>query len=287
MKILVTGACGQLGTELRVRSHSSAHEYIFTDIRECEGGVQALDITDEQAVFATAKGADAIVNCAAYTNVDKAEDDVAMATLLNRDAPGILARAAREQGATLIHISTDYVFDGNATAPLKPSDPTGPTSVYGSTKLAGEKAITTSGCNSIIIRTAWLYSPYGKNFVKTMKTLTAEKPELKVVNDQVGTPTYAGDLADAILHIIDNGLLGKTGVYHYSNEGVISWYDFAKEIGRLCGGGCVVKPCTSEEFPSKVRRPHYSVLDKTSIKETFGVDVPDWQPSLVKCLSLL
>ena len=199
----------------------------------------------------------------------------------------VLATAAKEADATLIHISTDYVFKGDKCTPCQETWETDPLGVYGVTKLAGEQSIQRVGCKYIIIRTAWLYSPFGKNFVKTMRTLTATKDQLKVVFDQVGTPTYAGDLADAIVHIIDTNQLDKQGIYHFSNEGVCSWYDFTQEIKALCGNTCDVQPCHSDEFPSKVKRPHFSVLDKTKIKETFGIQIPYWKDSLVRCLQEL
>ena len=262
----------------RVAKTSSNH-YIFTDVAQ-------LDITDREAVLRAVKdnSIQVIVNCAAYTNVDKAEDDSETADLINNKAVENLAIAARENDATLIHISTDYVFKGNRCTPCREDWETDPLGVYGITKLAGEKSIERTGCRHIIIRTAWLYSPFGKNFVKTMQKLTAEKDSLKVVFDQVGTPTYAGDLADAIARIIETGQLGKQGIYHFSNEGVCSWYDFAREICELSGNTCNIQPCHSDEFPSKVKRPHFSVLDKTKIKDTFGIEVPYWKDSLKKCI---
>ena len=272
MNILVTGANGQLGNEMQRVAKTSSNHYIFTDVAQ-------LDITDREAVLKTVKdnGIQVIVNCAAYTNVDKAEDDRDTADLINNQAVGNLAIAAKEADATLIHISTDYVFKGDRCTPCREDWETDPLGVYGITKLAGEKSIERTGCRHIIIRTAWLYSPFGKNFVKTMQKLTAEKDSLKVVFDQVGTPTYAGDLADAISHIIETGQLDKQGIYHFSNEGVCSWYDFAKEICELSGNTCNIQPCHSDEFPSKVKRPHFSVLD-------FGIEVPYWKDSLKKCI---
>lgn len=230
---------------------------------------------------------DIIVNCAAYTNVDKAESDYDTADLINNTAAGNLATAMKEAGGTLIHISTDYVFQGDRNTPCQEDWTTNPLGVYGKTKLAGEAAIATTGCNSIIIRTAWLYSQWGKNFVKTMQSLTATHDTLKVVFDQVGTPTFAGDLADTIAHIINTGQTNKTGIYHFSNEGVCSWYDFAKMICKLSGNTCDISPCYSEEFPSPVKRPHFSVLDKRKIKETFGIKVPYWTDSLEVCIKQL
>ena len=231
---------------------------------------------------------DVIVNCAAYTDVAKAEDDIGFADLLNHVAPGNLASVARERGATLIHISTDYVFHGDASVPYREDDEPHPLGVYGSTKLQGEDAVRSSGCKYLIFRTAWLYSPYGKNFVKTMRRLTEEKPLVKCVFDQVGTPTYAADLAAVILKVIADGALDRTGIYHYTDEGVISWYDFAQAIARLSGHtACDIRPCHSDEFPSKAARPHYSVLDKTRVKETFGVEIPYWLDSLQECIKRL
>lgn len=290
MNILVTGANGQLGNELRIKSRESSHRYVFTDVSEVPGlDTVNLDITDKDAValVARAEDIDVIVNCAAYTNVDKAEDDEAMAALLNRDAPSNLAEVATRRNATLIHISTDYVFEGNGNTPIKEDSTPNPKSVYGRTKLEGENAIRKSSCKYLIFRTAWLYSPFGKNFVKTMRRLTAENDSIKVVFDQVGSPTYAADLAALIVHVIDNGLPAESGTYHFSDEGAVSWYDFAKEICRLSGNVCDIKPCLSSEFPSRVNRPHYSVLDKTSVKETFGFSVPYWRDSLEDCIKRL
>ena len=295
MNILVTGANGQLGNCLRLASKGSEDHYIFTDIADIvvDGTpVSRLDITDADAVANAARNndVDVIVNCAAYTNVDKAEDDAEFAELLNATAVRNLAEAARDKGATLIHISTDYVFGKEPyNVPCREDQEGTPTGVYGLTKLHGEQAIVDSGCKALIFRTAWLYSEYGKNFVKTMLNLTSTKPELKVVFDQTGTPTYAQDLADAIFHIIENRKLdGNEGVYHYSNEGVCSWYDFTKMIAEYAGNtGCDIQPCHSDEFPSKVKRPSYSVLDKTKFKQTFGLSVPYWTQSLKTCISNL
>ncbi|MGN0201385.1 MAG: dTDP-4-dehydrorhamnose reductase [Candidatus Cryptobacteroides sp.] len=287
MNILVTGANGQLGTELRNVTAGSRDRYIFSDVLPAKGTqTLILDITDLRAVrkACEALDVDVIINCAAYTDVEKAEEDEAAAMSLNASAPANLAVAASETGAFLIHISTDYVFSGDSGVPYREDSTTGPVGVYGATKLAGERAVQSSGCDWMIIRTAWLYSPYGKNFVKTMCRLTAEKDSLTVVSDQKGTPTYARDLAALVVKIIDGGLEGKGGVYHYSDEGEISWYDFAKAVCTLCGNSCDIRPCTSEEYPSKVRRPAYSVLDKTKVKETFGVEVPFWLDSLKACL---
>ena len=282
MNILVTGANGQLGNEIRRRSVGSSHHFTFTDVAE-------LDITDAAAVLEMASNtkAEFIINCAAYTNVDKAEDDEQTAHLINCTATANLAAAAKQVGATLIHVSTDYVFDGCGCTPYTEEAAVAPTGAYGRTKLAGEQTVAESGCKHIIIRTAWLYSPFGRNFVKTMRTLTAEREHLQVVFDQVGSPTYAGDLADAILHIVEGGTREAYGTYHYSNEGVCSWYDFAKEICEMSGNVCDIRPCHSDEFPSKVARPHYSVLDKTKIKTTFGISIPHWKESLAACIKEL
>lgn len=285
MKILVTGGNGQLGLSLRKAAEDSKDSYVFTDVAE-------LDITDRDAVMrAVAEGGfDVMVNCAAYTNVDKAESDEEMAELLNAQAVANLAEAIKQTDGTLIHISTDYVFGGsNGNTPRREDEAVNPTGVYGKTKLHGEEAIEASGCKALIIRTAWLYSEYGKNFVKTMLNLTSTKPELKVVFDQAGTPTYAQDLAGAIVTIIDGRQLdGNEGIYHYSNEGVCSWYDFAKMIAKMGGNNsCNIQPCHSDEFPSPVKRPAYSVLDKTKIKERFGLEIPYWTESLEKCVNNL
>ena len=286
MNILVTGANGQLGHEMQRVAKSSNHNYIFTDVAD---GYEKLDITNIEDIRNMVKNnnVDIIVNCAAYTNVDKAESDYDTANLINNTAAGNLATAMKEAGGTLIHISTDYVFQGDRNTPCQEDWTTNPLGVYGKTKLAGEAAIATTGCNSIIIRTAWLYSQWGKNFVKTMQSLTATHDTLKVVFDQVGTPTFAGDLADTIAHIINTGQTNKTGIYHFSNEGVCSWYDFAKLICKLSGNTCDISPCYSEEFPSPVKRPHFSVLDKRKIKETFGIKVPYWTDSLEVCIKQL
>ena len=281
MNILVTGANGQLGCEMRRLGAVSLNNYIFTDVAE-------LDITNADAVMYVAKqySIDAIVNCAAYTNVDKAESDEAMAELINAIAVGNLARAMKEVGGTLFHVSTDYVFGSEGNTPRTEDMPLNPLGVYGRTKLKGEEAILASGCKALIFRTAWLYSEFGNNFLKTMMRLTAEREQVNVVFDQVGTPTYAGDLALAIFSIIEAGVYdGNEGVYHFSNEGVCSWYDFAVEIAAVAGNtGCRVNPCHSSEFPSPVTRPSYSVLDKTKIKETFDIDIPHWRESMEYCV---
>ena len=285
MNILVTGANGQLGSCLRDVAAGSTDNYIFTDVAE-------LDITDAAAVrkAVSDNAVDVIVNCAAYTNVDKAEDDAAFAELLNATAVRNLAEAAKGNGATLIHISTDYVFGKEPyNVPCREDQKGTPTGVYGLTKLHGEQSIAETGVKALIFRTAWLYSEYGRNFVKTMLNLTSTRPELKVVFDQTGTPTYAGDLAHALFDIIENRRFASNeGVYHYSNEGVCSWYDFTKMIAEYAGNtACDIQPCHSDEFPSKVVRPSYSVLDKTKFKNTFGIKVPYWTDSLRRCIANL
>ena len=281
MNILVTGANGQLGREMQRLSAVSPNNYTFTDVAE-------LNVTDagavRQAVAQTR--AEVIVNCAAYTNVERAEEDEEAADRLNRGAAENLARAAEENGATLIHVSTDYVFDGTAHLPYTEDAPTAPLGVYGRTKLAGERAVAESGCKYLTFRTAWLYSEYGNNFLKTMLRLTAEKERLNVVFDQAGTPTYAGDLAMTIFSIVEGGYFaGNEGLYHFSNEGVASWYAFAAEIAAAAGHDkCRIRPCRTAEFPTKAARPAYSVLDKTKIKETFGIVIPHWTDSLRKCI---
>ena len=290
--ILVTGANGQLGNEIRIVAQSSSDSYIFTDINHIDGvETTYLDITDLKAVrkIVTEHQVNAIVNCAAYTNVDKAEEDVALCTLLNRQAPENLAIAMKEVDGLLVHISTDYVFGGDSyNTPYKEEQQGTPTGVYGYTKFLGEQAIQAVGCNHVIIRTAWLYSEFGKNFCKTMMNLTATKPQLKVVFDQVGTPTYSLDLARAIAMVLERFDGSQTGIYHYSNEGVCSWFDFTKMIAEYSGKTeCDVQPCHSDEFPSPVKRPSYSVLDKTKIKKVFGVKIPYWTDSLKQCISNL
>jgi dTDP-4-dehydrorhamnose reductase len=281
MNILVTGANGQLGNEMRRLGAVSPNNYIFTDVAE-------LDITNADAVMYVAKhySIDAIINCAAYTNVDKAESDEATAELINATAVANLAAAMKEVGGTLFHVSTDYVFGSEGNTPRTEEMPLNPLGVYGRTKLHGEQAILESGCKALIFRTAWLYSEFGNNFLKTMLRLTAEKEQLNVVFDQVGTPTYAGDLALAIFSIIEAGVYeGNEGIYHFSNEGVCSWYDFAVEIAAAAGHtGCRINPCHSSEFPSPVTRPPYSVLDKTKIKNTFDIDIPHWRESMEYCI---
>ena len=301
MVILVTGANGQLGMEMRIVAKGSADRYIFTDVNQVEGfDTEYLDITDLEAIcrFVADNKVEAIVNCSAYTNVDAAETNESLAEKLNAEAPENLAKAIKAVGGLLMHISTDYVFGKEAyNTPCKEDQKGTPTGVYGLTKLHGEEAILRTNCKHVIIRTSWLYSEYGKNFCKTMLSLTASKPELKVVFDRVGTPTYALDLATAIAAIIEDyktsSMLNaqsypKTGIYHYSNEGVCSWYDFATMIAQMAGNtDCKISPCHSNEFPSPVVRPAYSVLDKTKIKETFNIEIPYWTTSLKKCLGRL
>lgn len=281
MNILLTGSHGQLGTHLTKLAPSSAHRWFFTDVEE-------LDITSREAVdtFVKQNGIALIVNCAAYTNVDKAESDEAAALRINGDAVGYMADAMKEVHGTLIHISTDYVFGGTPhNTPCTEELEANPTGAYGRTKLAGEEAA--KRCRSLVFRTSWLYSEYGKNFLLTMLRLTAEKPQLSVVFDQVGTPTYAGDLAKAIFTIIENGDFQRhEGTYHYANEGVCSWYDFTMEIARQAGhSDCHIMPCHSDEYPSPVKRPAYSVLDKTKFKKTFNQEVPYWTEALARCMA--
>lgn len=304
MIILVTGANGQLGNEMRILAKNSKDKFIFTDVVDASEEsiamlkklvgddinfeTEHLDITNLEAIRAIVKREkiDAIVNCAAYTNVDAAEDNHELAELLNANAPENLAIAMKEVGGLLVHISTDYVFGKEPyNTPCKEDQQGTPTGVYGITKLHGEQAIQRVGCKHVIIRTAWLYSEFGKNFVKTMLNLTATKPQLKVVFDQIGTPTYAGDLAQAILEVLVNPV---EGIYHFSNEGVCSWFDFTKMIAEYAGNtGCDIQPCHSNEFPSRVKRPAFSVLDKGKIKATFGLRIPYWTSSLRCCMGNL
>ena len=270
-----------MGCSLRLASAESCHRFIFTDVEE-------LDIASATAVeaFFEREKVDVVVNCAAYTAVDLAEDNEAQADEINHKAVALLAEACKRYNATLIHISTDYIFSGEADAPYTEECATAPLGAYGRTKLAGEKAVAESGCKSIILRTSWLYSEFGRNFCKTMQSLTASRPEVKVVADQVGSPTYAGDLAAAIVHIIESNQLDKCGIYHYSNEGVCSWYDFACEIARLSGNGeCEVKPCTTADYPTKAQRPRYSVLNKSKFVATFSLSIPEWHDSLKQCIA--
>ena len=315
MNILVTGANGQLGNEMRILAKNSADKYIFTDVVDASEesiamlkklagedigtNTEHLDITNLDAIREVVKreNVEAIVNCAAWTNVDAAETAVEIVETLNATAPENLAKAMKEINGLLIHISTDYVFGGDPyNTPCKEDQKGTPTGVYGLTKLHGEQKIQATSCNYVILRTAWLYSEFGRNFVKTMLNLTATKPQLKVVFDQVGTPTYARDLAQAIATILEdykNSLTAnlspltyaKSGIYHFSNEGVCSWFDFTKMIAEYAGNtDCDILPCHSDEFPSPVKRPAYSVLDKTKVKETFGITIPYWTESLKKCI---
>lgn len=287
MRIMVTGADGQLGSCIRNAAEGSEDEYIFTDVDD-------VDITDAEAVDLCMQVNDfaVVVNCAAFTDVERAEDPKMRPFVEKLNAEGVrnLARACRRNDMTLIHISTDYVFGGSqGNTPRSETEPSNPMGVYGLTKLHGEKAVEESGCKALILRTAWLYSGYGRNFVKTMLALTSAKPALKVVVDQVGSPTYAQDLADAIVGIItDRKFDGNEGLYHYSNEGVCSWFDFAKMIAEISGhNDCDIQPCRSDEFPSAVARPSYSVLDKTKFRQTFGLKIPYWVDSLRKCINNL
>ena len=282
MNILITGCNGQLGNEMQLLEKTNPqHTYFNTDVAE-------LDITDQKAVeaFVSENEIDGIVNCAAYTAVDKAEANEELALLLNATAPGYLAKAVGDRGGWMIQVSTDYVFDGTKYKPYVETDPVCPNSVYGNTKLAGEESVM-KGCKDVmIIRTAWLYSTFGNNFVKTMIRLGKEKPELGVIFDQIGTPTYARDLAVAIFKAINQGV--KPGIYHFSNEGVISWYDFTKAIHRIAGiTTCHVRPLHTEEYPTPANRPHYSVLDKTKIKQAYSIEIPYWEESLKECIEKL
>lgn len=271
-RILVTGSNGQLGTELR----KLLPDAIYVDVNE-------LDITDSEAVnsFVRENQISAIVNCAAYTAVDRAEDEEELAYKVNAEGPCNLAKT----GCKFVHISTDYVFDGNGCVPYTPEDPTSPLSAYGRTKLAGEKLVLENNSRAVIIRTAWLYSSHGTNFVKTMRKLGTTRDSINVVNDQIGTPTYAGDLAEAIVRILPQVTEETAGIYHYTNEGVCSWYDFSYEIMTMSGYSCKVNPVPSSEYPTRAHRPHYSVLDKNRIKKVFRIDIPYWKESLKKCLS--
>ena len=279
MNILITGCNGQLGNEMQLLEEvNPQHTYFNTDVAE-------LDITDSAAIekFVNENQIDGIVNCAAYTAVDKAEDNQELCRLLNTVAPGYLAAAVEKRGGWLIQVSTDYVFDGTNHTPYTEDEPTCPNSVYGSTKLEGEKAAQQACSRTMIVRTAWLYSTFGNNFVKTMIRLGKEKPELGVIFDQIGTPTYARDLAVALFAAINQGVV--PGIYHFSNEGVISWYDFTKAIHRIAGiTSCHVRPLHTAEYPTPANRPHYSVLDKTKIKQTYNIEVPYWEESLKECI---
>lgn len=282
MNILITGCNGQLGNELQLlEKNYSEHTFFNTDVHE-------LDITNAEAIdkFVSSNNIDIIINCAAYTAVDKAESNKELCQLLNAEAPAYLAKAISKRNGWMIQVSTDYVFDGTKNTPYVETDSPCPNSMYGSTKLDGEKAVEQACKNTMIIRTAWLYSSFGNNFVKTMMRLGKEKEELNVIFDQIGTPTYARDLAIAIMTAIEKGIV--PGIYHFSNEGVISWYDFTKAIHRLSGiTSCHVRPIHTEEYPTAATRPHYSVLDKTKIKKTYGIEIPYWEDSLAECINIL
>ena len=282
MNILITGCNGQLGNEMQLlEKDNPQHQWFNTDVQE-------LDITDVDAIrsFVQEHQIDGVVNCAAYTAVDKAEENEELCTKLNAEAPAYLASAVGRRGGWMIQISTDYVFDGTSHIPYVEDDETCPNSVYGRTKLVGELNVQKLCEQSMIIRTAWLYSAFGNNFVKTMIRLGKERPELGVIFDQIGTPTYARDLAVAIMTAINKGIV--PGLYHFSDEGVISWYDFAKAIHRIAGiTTCHVKPLHTAEYPTPARRPHYSVLDKTKIKKVYGIEVPYWEDSLKDCIEKL
>lgn len=282
MNILVTGCNGQLGNEIQLLEKGNGkHVFFNTDVNE-------LDITDENAInaFVDANNIDGIINCAAYTAVDKAESNEALCHTLNATAPGYLAAAMGKRGGWMVQVSTDYVFDGTKHTPYSETDPTCPDSVYGRTKLEGEQLVRQHCECAMIVRTAWLYSIFGNNFVKTMIRLGKEKTELGIIFDQIGTPTYARDLAVAIMTAVEKGII--PGIYHFSNEGVTSWYDFTKAIHRIAGiSGCHVRPIHTEEYPTPARRPHYSVLDKTKIKATYNIEVPYWEESLAECISKL
>lgn len=282
MNILITGCNGQLGNELQLlEKNYSEHTFFNTDVHE-------LDITNAETIdkFVSSNNIDIIINCAAYTAVDKAESNKELCQVLNADAPAYLAKAISKRNGWMIQVSTDYVFDGTKNTPYVETDSPCPNSVYGSTKLDGEKAVEQACKNTMIIRTAWLYSSFGNNFVKTMMRLGKEKDELNVIFDQIGTPTYARDLAIAIMTAVEKGIV--PGIYHFSNEGVISWYDFTKAIHRLSGiTSCHVRPIHTEEYPTAATRPHYSVLDKTKIKKTYGIEIPYWEDSLAECINIL
>jgi dTDP-4-dehydrorhamnose reductase len=281
--IWVTGANGQLGSALRARAFPALDEVFFTDVEE-------VDITDARAAraFVERHEVDTIINCAAYTAVDRAEEEEERAGRVNRDGAANLARVSLEEGCLLIHISTDYVFDGEHDVPYSEEDPASPRTVYGRTKWEGERAIERSGCMYLIVRTAWLFSEFGENFVKTILRLAGEREELRVVDDQVGCPTYAGDLADALLCLLEvEDLPEYEGVYHYVNEGACTWYEFAREIVALAGKGCRVRPVTTGQYPTRARRPAYSVLDTTRARDVFGLEIPGWRDALRRCLGRL
>jgi len=289
MKVLVTGSCGQLGQSIMAASEGMSDvEFMFTDlVSEESSGVLALDITDRDAVFGIFESdkVDVVVNCAGYTDVERAESEEDKAFSINSEAVSNLADAAAAAGAVLIHISTDYVFDGTSSSAYGEDAEPAPLSAYGRSKLAGELAVLASGCPYMIIRTSWMFSRYGKNFVKTILNKTASQPSIKVVCDQIGTPTYAGDLAEFILGLIEDGNLDRSGIYNFTNEGVCSWYDLAWEVCDISGNLCEVLPCRTEDYPVKAVRPAFSVLDKSKVKSVFGVGIPHWKDSLRFCLS--
>lgn len=287
LNVLVTGGNGQLGCALRAAAKGSSDRYVFTDISTLPGEETVyLDVTNPAAVeiVCDSEKVDVIINCASYTDVEGAEGDPGTAALLNGEVARTLASVCRSRRATLIHISSDYIFSGQASEPIKEDAAPAPANVYGASKLAGEKAIADSACSAIIIRTAWMFSQYGRNFVKTMLGLTRDREQIRVVSDQVGTPTFADDLAAFMVDIISSRRLGEKGIYNYTNLGVTSWYDFATAIRDLSGNSCEITPCHSSEYPQKARRPHYSVLDKTLVQKTFGITIPHWYESLKKCL---
>ncbi len=290
MKILVTGANGQLGRTLARIVRGGGNTYIFTArMPDEERGIRQLDITDFDAVarFVAELQADVIVNCASFTAVDRAEDEPEMAQLVNAGAVANMAKVAKDNGAVLIHISTDYVFDGSSSVPYADDAPHCPINVYGRSKADAERMVLESGCRHIIFRTSWLYAVEGSNFVKRIIEKSSENPVLNVIFDQIGTPTFADDLARLILQVIDGDMLDRQGIYNYSNEGVCSWYDFAMEICALSGHKCDISPCHTDEYPRKARRPHFSVLDKTGVKKAFGIRIPHWKESLASCISMM
>ena len=288
MNVLVTGGSGQLGRSIMDVAEYSGHRFIYTYMcSQSHEGMVHLDITDPEEVNQAMNdyGIDVIVNCAGYTDVERAESEEDKVFKVNAEAVDVLAGAARARGALLIHISTDYIFDGTRSEPYSEDAEASPLGVYGRSKLAGELAVRASGARHMIIRTSWLYSRYGKNFVKTILKKSEEQPLLKVVSDQVGTPTYAGDLAEFILTLLEPENLEKTGTYNYTDEGVCSWYDLACEVCELSGNLCEVVPCETGEYPVKAARPHYSVLNKSKVKKTFGIEIPYWKDSLRHCMS--
>ena len=295
MRILVTGSSGQLGQAIMNSSHDLDHEIVFTartivpspSCYSSRHQLLQLDVTDSEAVSELVREQDieVVINCAGYTDVARAETEPEKAYLLNEHAAANLARAAKENDAVLIHISTDYIFDGQSSVPYREEDHAEPLGEYGRSKLAGENAVIASGCRYFILRTAWLFSRFGRNFLKTILKKSSEQSMLNVVADQIGTPTYAPDLVDAIFTIIDEGMLDRTGIYNFTNEGVCSWYDFAKEICEVSGSLCTVMPCSTDDYPTNVSRPHYSVLDKRKFKDTFGMEISHWKDSVTFCVT--